>query len=173
MGLTNENPKVAIETIKALAEMARGFKLFEKYGIEKLVKDAHTLSEAEQRKLDEAKASIAKYESLIVEDKELRKQMDSISAQHAQTVQSINAERESLAKKEAEIKKAAKDLVEKADEIRLAKEAVSKREIAVSVAQSRADQEMDAAKAVRNEYENLLLALKSRSNQLKEITEGL
>lgn len=173
MGLTNDNPKVAVATVVALAEMAKGFELFRQYGIEKLVADANRLSETEERKAKEARDGIARNEALVAELKQRQKQLDDISAQHVQTVQSLNEERARLAKREAELHNREKELGIRDEENRKTKESLNQRERAVEVAESKAAQETEKATATRKEAERILADVKARADKMKGLTEGL
>lgn len=172
MGLSNENPKVTVATLVAIAEIAKTLELFKQYGIEKLISDAHKLSEAEIKKRDEAVASISKYESLIAESKQRQKQLDDTSAQHVATVSALNAERQKLSEKEGELNQREKELGKRDEENRKAKDALNERERALDVRQSKIEENEAVAATARKEAEKHAADLQARLEKMKGIAAG-
>ncbi len=171
MGLSND-PKVTVATIEALTEMARGFKLFEQYGIEKLIADAHRLSEIEERKLKEARENISKNEGLVAELKQRQKQLDDTSAQQAANAQTLNSERQKLSEKEGELNQRAKELDKRDEENRKTRDALNDRERALDVRQSKIDENEVRSENARKLAENTASDLKTRLEKMKGIAAG-
>lgn len=76
MGLTNENPRATINAIQVMAEIATAVKLFEEYGLDQLVKDAYALPDAEQAKVDKARADFSANQTLLSDIKKAQSNLD-------------------------------------------------------------------------------------------------
>lgn len=93
MGLTNESPKDTITSLQVLIELAKTVKAVnENPDFDKLAKDAYALPVAEQKKADEARASITKYQDLL--------------AQYKKQATEIEASQDNLDLRTSQIKKA-------------------------------------------------------------------
>lgn len=171
MGLTNENPKVTLAVIDALAEMAQGFKLFEEYGLEKLTKDAYALSESEQQKAKEARENIANYQGLIAEQKKreaaLQQSEDDLEAERT----AIKNEWLAISNEKDAIKKRTGELETQANELRALKNTLAERERSVEVLESKASQNNAAAEKARKEAEAELSAIKERAAKINKLAE--
>lgn len=109
MALTNDKPKEAINIYQLLYIIAQGLDdlTSDPDALKKGVEAAYGLPEAEQKKAEEARASIAAYESLIAENKtqqsvleKTAKELDAKKAQNDAVLLSIsNANQEADKKK--------------------------------------------------------------------------
>ena len=171
--LTNDSPKGAIETIEVLTEIAKGFKLFEKYGLEKLAQDAYALSDAEKAKAKDARDNIAKLESLIAEQKTRQQAIDKSYAENEVKSKQLAEGWQKLGNEAAELKKWESDVKKQSDELRKSKDALLERERAVEVELSKAASEKAAAASARKEAEGILAEIKDRAEKMKGLAQGL
>jgi len=171
MGLSNEAPKYTVAVLDAMLELAKVGKLFEEYGLEKLIKDAYALSEQEQRKADEARGNIASYQALVSEQKKRAGEIEQAEADLESERTSIKSEWLVINNERDALKKRTSELESQAADLRSLKATLQERERGIEVLESKANQNNAAADKARKEAEAELAAIKARAAQINKLVE--
>lgn len=173
MALTNEKPKESIQTIKLLADMAMGFELFKQYGLEKLVKDIHSLTESEQEKAKYAKDNISRHESLIAEQKKLQQRINDDSVKNQGEFQRLSDGKKKLEKEAEELKKWENDLRKQFEELKQSKFLLAEKQNEIDVKNSKLDEAKAKVDITQKEASKIISELKARADKMKGLAEGL
>lgn len=173
MALTNDNPRETVDTLRFLMKLSKGIELFENYGLEKLIKDAEAISEREQKRANEARENIAKYESLIAEHKQLQKKNEDDATANIEKSKQLTEEWSRLSKEAGELKKWEADVNKQVEENRQSKAALLERERAIEVKESKLAEAKADVDATKKEADKLTSELKARAAKIQGLAEGL
>ena len=175
MGLSNTGNGSDLTSLQVALDLANSLRILmsDPKALEKAATDAYAITEREQKKAEEALASIGKNEALLANQRELQKKIDADTAANDAKAKEISDAWAKFSKEASELKKWEADVKKQAEEVRVAKAAVAEREHALEVGNSKLVTDTSALEKKKKDFSEYEASMRTKIEQLQKITEGL